>query len=62
MQRTLSEHIIHLEGKIKTLKDELQAQDLSPSGRCEIRALLDISEQSLEHFKKAYELEQRISH
>lgn len=61
MKRTLQEHISSLEQKIQTLR--AQCDDLArPSDeRLALTVDLDLAERALEHFRKAFELEQRIS-
>jgi hypothetical protein len=62
VQRTLSEHIAYLEQKIEMYKKELQDPRKSISQQAEIRIDLGIAERSLVHFRKAYDLEQNLSH
>lgn len=61
MQRTLREHIDYLEQKIETLKGHLAEPDRSFHDLEEIGIDLGIAERSLMHFRKAYELEMRVS-
>jgi hypothetical protein len=61
MQRTLSEHIRYLEERIKALNKELEEPDKLPSAQSEIRVDIGIATRSLEHFRKAFELEQKLS-
>lgn len=62
MQRTLREHITDLERKIESLKKEIHESGKSLLEKREISIDLGIAERSLVHFRKAFELEQRLSH
>jgi len=61
MQRTLQEHIAHLEQRIEFFKKELGEQSRSPQERASLRVDLDIAERALVYFRKAFELERKIS-
>lgn len=61
MQRPLSEHIARLEEKIVVLKRQLRTDGLSPYERGEHELDLSNAEQALGLFRRAYELEQKIS-
>jgi hypothetical protein len=58
----LGEHIIHLEQKIEALKTEIHDPERTPAELRVVRIDLGIAERSLVHFRKAFELEQKISH
>ena len=62
MQRTLQEHVTALEQKVALLK--MQQTDLERTSGERYQAALDleIAEKALAHFKRAYELEQKIAH
>jgi len=61
MQRTLSEHIRYLEERIQALNTELEDPDRLPSALSEIQVDIGIATRSLEHFRKAFELEEKLS-
>jgi len=61
MQQTLQEHILRLEEKIVVLKRELRAVGLSDYEKQEKQLDLDNAEQALALFRRAYELERKIS-
>lgn len=61
MQRTLSEHITYLEQRIESLKREVDEPGKSPNEIDQISIDIGIAERSLVHFKKAYELELKLS-
>jgi len=61
MQRTLREHISYLEAKIEALKKGLGNAGVSLSDQNEMKIDLDFAERSLEHFRKAYELERKVA-
>jgi hypothetical protein len=61
MQRALQEHIAHLEQRIEFFKKQLAEQDRSPQEKVGLQVDLDIAERSLVYFRKAYELERKIS-
>ena len=60
MQRTLSTHISDLEQRIKALKRELRGNDLTEYQRAERELALLNAEESLNLFRWAYEVEQRL--
>jgi hypothetical protein len=60
MQRTLSEHIKYLEGKIEALNEEMKSPGRTAAEKAEIKIDLGIAERSLVHFQKAFELERRL--
>jgi hypothetical protein len=62
LQRTLREHIAYLEQKIEIFKKELEEPEKSLMERSELRTDLGIAERSLVFFRKAFDLEQKISH
>jgi hypothetical protein len=62
MQRPLHVHISYLEQKIDTLQRRLLDPDLTEYVAGELRADLAIAQRALASFRKAFELEQRISH
>lgn len=61
MQRTLQDHISHLEQKIESLKAQLEESDRSPEFQKGLRLNLELAETSLVLFRKAYDLERKIS-
>jgi hypothetical protein len=61
MQRTLREHIDYLEQKIEALKREMDEPGKSPHDIDEVSIDIGIAERSLTHFRKAYELELKLS-
>ena len=61
MQKPLSEHIARLEEKIVVLKRQLRSDALPSYQRVEGELDLENAEQALRLFRKAYELEQKIS-
>jgi len=61
MQRTLSEHIAYLEQKIESLQIEMDEPGKSSHGMEQISVDIGIAERSLIHFRKAYELELKLS-
>lgn len=61
MQRTLRDHIAHLEQKIESLKAQLEELGHSPEFQKGLRLNLEIAETSLVLFRKAYDLECEIS-
>ncbi len=61
MQRTLREHIDYLEQKIETLKSQLNQTGTSLHDLNETGIDIGIAERSLVHFRKAYELEMKLS-
>ncbi|HVN93191.1 MAG TPA: hypothetical protein VMT38_05830 [Terracidiphilus sp.] len=61
MQRTLSEHISHLEERLASLNKELENPSRTSVERSAIMIDIGIAERSLAHFKKAYELELRLN-
>jgi hypothetical protein len=61
MQRTLREHIDYLEQKIGALTTELEQSGQSSHHLSQIGIDIGIAERSLTHFRKAYELEQKLS-
>ena len=62
MQRPLSEHIAYLEHKSETLKAALADPDRTAEERVSLRTDLDMAERALTFFRKAFDLERRISH
>ena len=61
MERPLREHISHLEEKIVMLRRELRDPTLADFQRSERELAVTNAEEALRHFRKAYELEQRIA-
>jgi len=61
MQRTLQEHITHLERKIESLKEQIRDSERSAEFQKGLRLNLEIAETSLALFRKAYDLEGKIS-
>jgi hypothetical protein len=61
MQRPLHEHISHLEQRIAALNKELENPLRSSFERGEISIDIGIAERSLVYFKKAFELERKLS-
>jgi hypothetical protein len=62
VQRPLQDHIAYLEQKIVILNKELVDTTKTLLQRNEIKIDLGIAERSLVHFRKAFELEKRLSH
>ena len=62
MQRPLRDHVAYLEQKIVLLNKELEEPTKTLLQKNEIKVDLGIAERSLVHFRKAFELEQRLSH
>jgi hypothetical protein len=60
MQRTLSQHIADLEQKVVYLKRVLRGEDLSVYQRAERELALLNAEESLNLFRRAYEVELRV--
>lgn len=61
MQRTLSEHIAYLEKKVESLKKEMAEPAHPEVEKSNLLVDLGMAERALVHFRKAFELEQRIS-
>jgi hypothetical protein len=61
MQRPLQEHIAILEQKIQSLSAQASDIERSAEDRYQATVDLDFAERALSHFRKAYELEQKIS-
>lgn len=57
MQSTLHEHIMHLELKIQTLRDQLTAPYLTGLEHDRIQSEIHVAELALAHYRKAFELE-----
>jgi hypothetical protein len=62
MQRPLSEHIAYLEHKSATLRVAIADPDRTAAERVNLRMDLDMAERALSFFRKAFDLERRISH
>jgi len=60
MMQTLQSHIHHLEERIQTMSDRLTRPVLTPEDRTRIQSEILIAELALDHYRKAYELEQTI--
>jgi hypothetical protein len=60
VQRTLQDHIAHLERKIESIKQQLEDSGRSPEFQKGLRLNLEIAETSLVLFRKAYDLEGKI--
>lgn len=61
MQRTLQEHISHLERKIESIKAQLRESRGSAEYQKGLKLNLEIAETSLALFRKAFDLEGKIS-
>jgi hypothetical protein len=60
MQRSLREHIAYLEQKSEALKVVINDPDSTEEEKVDARIDLDISERALAHFRRAFDLEQRL--
>jgi len=60
MQLPLHEHISYLERRVQTLKTALADADHSAAEKMDLRIDLDLAERALSHFRRAFELEQRL--
>jgi hypothetical protein len=61
MQHTLHDHIIFLEQKIQTLKDQLTVSNRGPIEMEHISAEIQTAELALLYYRRAFELENRTS-
>jgi hypothetical protein len=61
MLRPLQEHIARLEEKIRVLSARSNDIDWTAADRFQVTVDLDLAERALDHFRKAYELEQKIN-
>ncbi|UWZ86254.1 hypothetical protein [Occallatibacter riparius] len=61
MQRPLQEHIALLEQKVQALSAVANDITLTAAERFQASVDLDTAERALDHFRKAYELEQKIA-
>ncbi len=61
MQNTLQAHILHLEHKIQESRDQLTNPALTPAERTRMQSEMEIAELALNHYVKAFELEQKIA-
>jgi hypothetical protein len=61
VQRTLQDHIAHLEQKIESLKAQLRQSPGSAEFQKGLTLNLEIAETSLALFRKAFDLEGKIS-
>ena len=61
MQRTLQDHISHLERKIESLRVQLSEGQGSAEFQRGLKLNLEIAETSLALFRKAFDLEGKIS-
>ncbi|HEY1808431.1 MAG TPA: hypothetical protein VGG42_07695 [Acidobacteriaceae bacterium] len=61
VQRTLQDHITHLEQKIESLRTQLQNSGHSAEFKKGLRLNLEVAETSLALFRKAYDLERKIA-
>ena len=62
MHRPLSEHIAYLEHKSEAIKAALNDPGRTAADRVNLRMDLDLAERALSSFRKALDLERRISH
>jgi hypothetical protein len=62
MQRPLREHIAYLEQKSEAIKQSLLDPDRSTSEKLQLHIDLDMAQRALGFFRKAFDLEQQISH
>ena len=60
MQLPLHEHISYLERRVQTIKAALADADHNAAGEMDLRIELDLAERALSHFRRAFELEQRL--
>jgi hypothetical protein len=61
VQRTLQDHVSHLEQKIEAIKTQLREGQGSAEYQRGLRLNLEIAETSLALFRKAFDLEGKIS-
>jgi hypothetical protein len=61
MQRPLQDHIAYLEQRIEILKAQQSDAERTAGERLQSSIDLRIAERALVHFRKAFELEQRVS-
>jgi hypothetical protein len=61
VQRTLQEHISHLERKIASIKAQLEGSQGSAEFQKGLQLNLEVAETSLALFRKAFDLERKIS-
>lgn len=61
MHRSLLEHIANLEKKIEVLRERLAEPHRIESEQNDLQIDLGIAQRALVHFRKAYELEQKLS-
>jgi len=59
MHQTLRAHLIYLHEKLQELTDSL-TQPITDAKRAELEAHIQLVHQSLEHYRRAYEIESAI--
>jgi hypothetical protein len=61
MDRTVRDHISHLEARLSSLNTEMMEQARTRVERNRIESEIRVAELALSHYRKALELEQQLS-
>jgi len=61
MQQTLQQHLSNLEKKIAGIEAALNEPGRNKDEKMDLRLDLDLAERALAHFRRAFDLESRLS-